>query len=68
MAGLDADTLNVLWTIHERRCETSQLKPFWDSLPLRFGTALSWPAEALAALAGTLAHEEALQARCPIEL
>ena len=63
MADLDADTLNVLWTIHEANSPTSERKPFWDSLPRRLGTALSWPPPALAALAGTLAHEEALQAR-----
>lgn len=63
MTDLDADTLNVLWTIHEAHSPTSERKPFWDSLPRRLGTALSWPPPALAALAGTLAHEEALQAR-----
>mmetsp|Transcript_16555 Transcript_16555/g.31926 ORF Transcript_16555/g.31926 Transcript_16555/m.31926 type:complete len:532 (+) Transcript_16555:68-1663(+) len=63
VAGVDDDTLAVLWTIHERNDPDSTYAPFWASLPPRFDTALGWSGPALAALGGTLMLDELLQAQ-----
>ncbi|XP_077238307.1 SET domain-containing protein isoform X2 [Tasmannia lanceolata] len=63
MDGITAETMLLLWSMKERYNANSKFKFYFEALPTKFNTGLSFGIDALAALEGTLLVEEIVQAR-----
>ncbi|KMT14535.1 hypothetical protein BVRB_4g073050 [Beta vulgaris subsp. vulgaris] len=61
--GISAETMLLLWSMRERHNVDSKYKSYFDTLPEKFNTGLSFGLDAMIALDGTLALEEVSQAK-----
>ncbi|KAL8128534.1 hypothetical protein V2J09_017689 [Rumex salicifolius] len=61
--GISAETMLLLWSMRERHNSNSKYKIYFDTLPEKFNTGLSFGLDAILALEGTLVVEEILQAK-----
>lgn len=65
-AGLDPETLAVIWTMVDRQEPESPHAPFWAALPAHFGSALSAPQPQLDLLKGVPLFQECVSARAHV--
>ncbi|URE15978.1 SET domain containing protein [Musa troglodytarum] len=61
--GITSDTMLLLWSMRERFNPNSKFKIYFDTLPEKFNTGLSFGVESLTVLEGTLLLEELLQSK-----
>ncbi|GAB2219139.1 hypothetical protein Droror1_Dr00006769 [Drosera rotundifolia] len=61
--GVSAETMLLLWSMKERHNRNSKYKLYFDTLPEKFYTGLSFEVGAVAALDGTFAFDELCQAK-----
>ncbi|XP_070011770.1 ribulose-1,5 bisphosphate carboxylase/oxygenase large subunit N-methyltransferase, chloroplastic isoform X2 [Nicotiana sylvestris] len=61
--GMSAETMLLLWSMKERHNPDSKFKLYFDTLPEKFKTGLSFGIEAIMSLDGTLLLEEIVQAK-----
>ncbi|CAL0307024.1 unnamed protein product [Lupinus luteus] len=61
--GISSETILLLWSMKEKYNCDSKFKFYFDSLPEKFNTGLSFGIEAIMMLDGTLLLEEIMQAR-----
>ncbi|KAK2358786.1 ribulose-1,5 bisphosphate carboxylase/oxygenase large subunit N-methyltransferase, chloroplastic [Trifolium repens] len=61
--GISSETILLLWSMKEKYNCDSKFKSYFDSLPEKFNTGLSFGIEAITILDGTLLFEEIMQAR-----
>ncbi|RDY09272.1 [Fructose-bisphosphate aldolase]-lysine N-methyltransferase, chloroplastic, partial [Mucuna pruriens] len=61
--GISSETILLLWSMKEKYNCDSKFKIYFDSLPEKFNTGLSFSIEAITMLDGTLLLEEIMQAR-----
>ncbi|XP_027331542.1 uncharacterized protein LOC113846956 isoform X2 [Abrus precatorius] len=61
--GISPETILLLWSMKEKYNCDSKFKIYFDTLPEKFNTALSFSIEAITMLDGTLLLEEIMQAR-----
>ncbi|THU61461.1 hypothetical protein C4D60_Mb07t23520 [Musa balbisiana] len=65
--AITSDTMLLLWSMRERFNPNSKFKIYFDTLPEKFNTGLSFGVDSLTQLEGTLLLEELLQSKelCP---
>ncbi|KAK7329798.1 hypothetical protein VNO77_23978 [Canavalia gladiata] len=63
MDGMSSETILLLWSMKEKYNFDSKFKIYFDTLPEKFNTGLSFSIEAITMLDGTLVLEEIMQAR-----
>ncbi|XP_020227119.1 fructose-bisphosphate aldolase-lysine N-methyltransferase, chloroplastic isoform X3 [Cajanus cajan] len=61
--GISSETILLLWSMKEKYNCDSKFKIYFDTLPEKFNTGLSFSIEAITMLDGTLLLEEIMQAR-----
>ncbi|XP_058755251.1 uncharacterized protein LOC131628432 [Vicia villosa] len=61
--GISSETILLLWSMKEKYNCDSKFKFYFDTLPEKFNTGLSFGIEAITMLDGTLLFEEIMQAR-----
>ncbi|KAI3446646.1 hypothetical protein Pfo_003311 [Paulownia fortunei] len=61
--GISEETMLLLWSMKEKHNKKSEFKLYFDTLPKKFNTGLSFGIDAVMALEGTLLLEEIVQAR-----
>ncbi|XP_027916186.1 uncharacterized protein LOC114175624 isoform X1 [Vigna unguiculata] len=61
--GISSETILLLWSMKEKYNSDSKFKIYFDTLPEKFNTGLSFSIEAITVLDGTLLLEEIMQAR-----
>ncbi|XP_057536809.1 uncharacterized protein LOC130814683 isoform X1 [Amaranthus tricolor] len=61
--GISAETMLLLWSMRERHNFQSKYKVYFDSLPEKFNTGLSFSLDAMITLHETLVFEEISQAK-----
>ncbi|KAF7838048.1 [Fructose-bisphosphate aldolase]-lysine N-methyltransferase, chloroplastic [Senna tora] len=61
--GISSETILLLWSMKEKHNSNSKFKIYFDTLPEKFNTGLSFGIDAITALDGTLLLEEIMQAR-----
>ncbi|XP_014507638.1 uncharacterized protein LOC106767297 [Vigna radiata var. radiata] len=61
--GISSETILLLWSMKEKYNSDSKFKIYFDTLPEKFNTGLSFSIEAITVLDGTLLLEELMQAR-----
>ncbi|XP_016514628.1 ribulose-1,5 bisphosphate carboxylase/oxygenase large subunit N-methyltransferase, chloroplastic-like isoform X1 [Nicotiana tabacum] len=61
--GMSAETMLLLWSMKEKHNPDSKFKLYFDTLPEKFKTGLSFGIEAIMSLDGTLLLEEIVQAK-----
>jgi hypothetical protein len=65
-AGLDPETLAVIWTMVDRHEPESPHAPFWSALPAHFSTGLSVSQGLVDVLRGLPLHLEMMTARAHV--
>ncbi|KAK6127090.1 hypothetical protein DH2020_039174 [Rehmannia glutinosa] len=61
--GISEETMLLLWSMKEKHNKKSKFKLYFDTLPERFNTGLSFGIDAVMSLDGTLLLEEVVQAK-----
>ncbi|GLT71480.1 hypothetical protein SLA2020_434950 [Shorea laevis] len=61
--GISSETMLLLWSMKERHNCNSKFKIYFNTLPEKFNTGLSFGVDAIVALDGTLLFEEIMQAK-----
>ncbi|KAL9325979.1 hypothetical protein ACSQ67_006624 [Phaseolus vulgaris] len=61
--GISSETILLLWSMKEKYNSDSKFKIYFDTLPEKFNTGLSFSIQAITMLDGTLLLEEIMQAR-----
>ncbi|RHN64751.1 putative [Fructose-bisphosphate aldolase]-lysine N-methyltransferase [Medicago truncatula] len=61
--GISSETILLLWSMKEKYNCDSKFKIYFDTLPEKFNTGLSFGIEAITMLDGTLLFEEIMQSR-----
>ncbi|CAJ1941867.1 unnamed protein product [Sphenostylis stenocarpa] len=61
--GISSETILLLWSMKEKYNSDSKFKIYFDTLPEKFNTGLSFSFEAITMLDGTLLLEEIMHAR-----
>ncbi|KAL8467789.1 hypothetical protein ACS0TY_031142 [Phlomoides rotata] len=61
--GISEETMLLLWSMKEKHNKQSKFKLYFDTLPEKFNTGLSFGIDAVMALDGTLLLEEIVQAK-----
>ncbi|KAG2407607.1 uncharacterized protein HKW66_Vig0024290 [Vigna angularis] len=61
--GISSETILLLWSMKDKYNSDSKFKIYFDTLPEKFNTGLSFSIEAITVLDGTLLLEEIMQAR-----
>lgn len=61
--GISSETILLLWSMKEKYNCDSKFKIYFDTLPEKFNTGLSFSIQAITMLDGTLLLEEIMQAR-----
>ncbi|XP_010525733.1 PREDICTED: uncharacterized protein LOC104803499 isoform X2 [Tarenaya hassleriana] len=61
--GMTSETMLLLWTMREKQNPDSKFKAYFDSLPDKFCTGLSFGVDAIMELDGTLLLDEIMQAK-----
>ncbi|KAI4335425.1 hypothetical protein L6164_014070 [Bauhinia variegata] len=61
--GISTETILLLWSMREKHNCDSKFKAYFDTLPEKFNTGLSFGVDAIMTLDGTLLLDEIMQAR-----
>ncbi|PIN14092.1 [Fructose-bisphosphate aldolase]-lysine N-methyltransferase [Handroanthus impetiginosus] len=61
--GISEETMMLLWSMKEKHNKNSRFKLYFDALPEKFNTGLSFGIDAIMVLDGTLLLEEIVQAK-----